>query len=60
MISNRELAIALGIGICILLLKFGKSRQQGRHYDKKLHKKEMHTWEGEGGNILPGFAAKQT
>ncbi|MDP9108661.1 MAG: hypothetical protein M3N23_06295 [Pseudomonadota bacterium] len=53
MISNRNLAVALGLAGWALTFVVAKSRKQSHHLEKKLHKKEVTTWEGEGGNLPP-------
>lgn len=53
MISNRSLAVAIGLAGWALAFIAAKSRKQSHHLEKKLHRKQMTTWEGEGGNLPP-------
>ena len=55
MISNRNLALVVGIAGWALTYVVAKSRKDVRHHENKLHKKQMTTWEGEGGNLPPQF-----
>lgn len=60
---NLRKSCFLALGICgtlafLLTYKCRKYVQQKTHrQEKKLRKTEMHTWEGEGGNLPPaGFS----
>ena len=52
MISNQKLALVFGLTGWALTYVIAKSRKQTHRQEKKLHKKQMTTWEGEGGNLL--------
>ncbi|GAA4021824.1 hypothetical protein [Actimicrobium antarcticum] len=53
MISNRKLALALSLAGWALTYVVAKSRKDAVRTEHKLHKKQMTTWEGEGGNLPP-------
>lgn len=53
MISNKNLALAVGLAGWALTYVVAKSRKEVQHREKRLHKKQMTTWEGEGGNLPP-------
>jgi hypothetical protein len=53
MISNQKLALVVGLTGWALTYVIAKSRKQMHHQEKKLQKKQMTTWEGEGGNLPP-------
>ena len=55
MISKSRLLLTLGVGL-LVLSSLGKSRKQNRLQEKRLKKKEITTWEGEGGNLPPPVA----
>ena len=56
MMSNSRLFLALGIGVALLSF-LGKSRKENRLQEKQQKKKEITTWEGEGGNLPPSIPA---
>lgn len=53
MISNKSLALIIGLTGWGLTYLIAKSRSDGLHHEKKQFKKQMTTWEGEGGNLPP-------
>lgn len=57
MMANKKLMLAIGISGWALLSRLGKSRVQARQEKKHTRKKEMHVWEGEGGNLPPSAGA---
>ena len=57
MISNRILAASVGIVGWALTYVIAKSRKTDRHQERRLQKKQMTTWEGEGGNLPPRSVA---
>ena len=56
MISNKSLAVVIGLMGWGLTYLIAKSRTEARHHEKRLFKKQMTTWEGEGGNLPPPAA----
>lgn len=57
MIISKKLMLAIGISGWAILSTAGKSYKQARLDTKKTRKKEMNTWEGEGGNLPPSAGA---
>lgn len=57
MITNKRLMLAIGISGWALLSKLGKSHKQAKGDLKITRKKELYTWEGEGGNLPPSSGA---
>ena len=57
MMANKKLMLAIGISGWALLASLSKSRAQARQDRKLTQKKELHTWEGEGGNLPPSAGA---
>ena len=59
MMLSKKLWLALGFSgwAGIYVMSRYKSRKQIRHTEKKLNKVQMHTWEGEGGNLPPSGSA---
>ncbi|MBI3730347.1 MAG: hypothetical protein HY254_18700 [Burkholderiales bacterium] len=53
MIAPKHLFLVAGLASWALMTAFGKKRYHDRHTAKKLHKTEISTWEGEGGNLPP-------
>ena len=53
MVPNRTLAVALGLAGWALTYVIAKSRTQVQRREHNLHKKQITTWEGEGGNLPP-------
>ncbi|MFZ6779667.1 hypothetical protein ACO0LD_22785 [Undibacterium sp. Ji83W] len=53
MIAPKHLFLVAGLASWALMTAFGKKRYHERHTAKKLHKAEISTWEGEGGNLPP-------
>ncbi|MFZ6734137.1 hypothetical protein ACO0LG_19565 [Undibacterium sp. Ji42W] len=53
MIATKHLFLVAGIASWALMTAFGKKRYHEKHAAKKLHKIELSTWEGEGGNLPP-------
>ena len=55
MASKKTLALAgMAAGLVTYLLT--KINSQSQQRDARLHRKQVTTWEGEGGNLLPGQA----
>ena len=52
MISNKSLALAIGLTGWGLTYLIAQSRKD-IHHEKKQFKKQVTTWEGEGGNLPP-------
>lgn len=57
MMTKNRLMLAVGISGWALLSKLGKSYKQARTDSKTTRKKELYTWEGEGGNLPPSSGA---
>ncbi|MEB0134144.1 hypothetical protein QN362_02245 [Actimicrobium sp. CCC2.4] len=53
MISNRTLAITLGFVGWGLAYIVAKSHKDAVRRDARLSRKQLTTWEGEGGNLMP-------
>lgn len=53
MIAAKHLFLVAGLASWALMTAFGKKRYHEKHAAKKLHKTEISTWEGEGGNLPP-------
>ena len=53
MISNKSLALAIGLTSWGLTYLIAKSQKDNLHHEKKQFKKQVTTWEGEGGNLPP-------
>ncbi|MFZ6876205.1 hypothetical protein ACO0LF_29425 [Undibacterium sp. Di27W] len=53
MIASKHILLVAGIASWALMTAFGKKRYHEKHAAKKLHKTELSTWEGEGGNLPP-------
>lgn len=60
MISNNRMMLALGVAGLALFSIFGKSKRMGRLRDEKETKKDLTSWEGEGGNPAPKTSAAAT
>lgn len=56
MTSNNRMLLTLGVAGVVLLSIFGKSMKTVRDRDRKQAKKELTTWEGEGGSPKPTTA----
>ena len=57
MISNKALAVAAGVAGWALTYVIAKSRKTELHRERRLQKKQITTWEGEGGNLPPQSSA---
>lgn len=59
MMLSKKLWLALGFSgwAGMYVMNRYKNRKQIRHAEKKLNKVQMHTWEGEGGNLPPAAGA---
>ncbi|MFZ6654488.1 hypothetical protein [Undibacterium sp. TJN19] len=57
MLISKQFVVLAGVASLLLTSFLGKKKQQEKHLEKKLHKIELTTWEGEGGN-LPVSAGK--
>jgi hypothetical protein len=60
MFTDKKLLLALCVSGWAVLSTLGKCRKNSRHLEKKLRKKELHVWEGEGGNLPPGVGINKT
>ena len=50
MTSNNRIILAIGVAGLALFSAFGRSRKMAGARDAKETKKDLTTWEGEGGN----------
>lgn len=57
MTSNNRMLLTIGVAGLVLFSIFGKSMKMVRDRDRKQTKKDLTTWEGEGGNPLPTAGA---
>lgn len=53
MISNKNLVLVFGLAGWALTYVIAKSRKEAQRREKRIQKKQMTTWEGEGGNLPP-------
>ncbi|MFZ6743468.1 hypothetical protein ACO0LC_09600 [Undibacterium sp. JH2W] len=53
MIASKHILLVAGLASWALMTAFGKKRYHENLAAKKLHKTELSTWEGEGGNLPP-------
>ncbi|MBC3920224.1 hypothetical protein H8L32_22360 [Undibacterium sp. CY18W] len=58
MIATKHLFLAAGLASLALLTAVSKTLHREKHVAKKLHKTELSTWEGEGGNLPPKTSTK--
>ena len=58
MVSNKKLAVA-GLAAWLITYVFAKTSKAARLRDVSLTRKQVTTWEGEGGNLLPGQPAPE-
>ncbi|HTD06881.1 hypothetical protein [Undibacterium sp.] len=57
MLTKKQILLAAGLAGWALLTAIGKNRHHARRHERKLHKLELNTWEGEGGNLPPPAGA---
>lgn len=55
MISKNKLAVA-GVAAWLITYLLAKVNAASRQREARLHRKQVTTWEGEGGNLPPGQA----
>ena len=51
MLITKQLVVLAGVASLLLVSFFGKKKEEEKRLEKKLHKIELTTWEGEGGNL---------
>ena len=55
MVSNKHIAVA-GIAAWLITYLLAKTSKASRHRESTLHRQQVTTWEGEGGNLPPSQA----
>ncbi|GGC76091.1 hypothetical protein [Undibacterium terreum] len=53
MLTKNQLLLAASLAGWALFTVMGKNRHHTKRHERKQHKVELNTWEGEGGNLPP-------
>ncbi|MES2070539.1 MAG: hypothetical protein V4488_09340 [Pseudomonadota bacterium] len=53
MLTKKHILLAAGLAGWALMTAIGKTRHHAKRHERKQHKAELNTWEGEGGNLPP-------